>query len=84
MQPLVPFAQLGDLELKREKIIKITNKVPSMIQKWGDTKSVRLAQYNKWIFSKKEPEYVLEKYPAFFKGYDLFYDNRMTRGFKYA
>ncbi|KAK1947460.1 hypothetical protein P3T76_001470 [Phytophthora citrophthora] len=93
---VIPYAQLGDLEpkvrtaylkvlveLERQKIIEITGKVPKMIQN-RPNKLGRLAQYNRWIFKNKEPEYVLEKYPAFFKSYEEFFNNRMTRGYKYA
>ncbi|POM68782.1 RxLR effector [Phytophthora palmivora] len=46
-------------------------------------KAKKLAQYNKWIFSDKSPEWVAQHHPEFAKGYEKFWENRMVRGGKY-
>ncbi|KUF89709.1 hypothetical protein AM588_10005210 [Phytophthora nicotianae] len=66
--------------LERMDVALATNQVPYWISNWVG----RIMQYNAWIWSKKTPEWVMKEYPAFAKSYDLFYHNRMTRGYKYA
>ncbi|POM59866.1 putative RxLR effector [Phytophthora palmivora] len=46
-------------------------------------KAKKLAQYNKWIFGDKRPEWVAQHHPDFAKGYERFWENRMVRGGKY-
>ncbi|KAG2785711.1 hypothetical protein PC129_g14011 [Phytophthora cactorum] len=70
--------------LERLEISLDTGKVPGIIKKFSDSKLVRLMQYNVWIQCKKTPEWVETNYPAFAKGFDTFYHNRMTPGYKYA
>ncbi|KAG1711457.1 hypothetical protein DVH05_008709 [Phytophthora capsici] len=74
--------------LERKQIVELTGQVPRYVLKHGDSKATRLVQYNKWIFNHfkeaVDPAWVLKNYPAFFKGYDKFYQNRFTRGYKYA
>ncbi|ETK74230.1 hypothetical protein F441_19321 [Phytophthora nicotianae CJ01A1] len=70
--------------LERLDLLLTTEKVPALLVKRHDSRFWRNVQYNVWIFTKKSPDWVKENYPAFAKGYDLFYHNRMTRGYKYA
>ncbi|KAG3237200.1 hypothetical protein PI124_g17799 [Phytophthora idaei] len=70
--------------LERLEISLDTGKVPGIIKRFSGGKVGRLMQYNVWIYGKKTPEWVKENYPAFAKGFDTFYHNRMTRGYKYA
>ncbi|KAL3674788.1 hypothetical protein V7S43_000716 [Phytophthora oleae] len=97
LKGLVPFAEIGGLSaaakakylkvlvtLPRQDIINITGKVPYWVRKYPDSWKGRIMQYNSWIWTNKQPEWVMENFPGFFKGYDLFFNNRMTRGYKYA
>ncbi|EEY60377.1 secreted RxLR effector peptide protein, putative [Phytophthora infestans T30-4] len=61
-----------------------TEKIPFWIKKHSNNKFWRNFQYNAWIWTKKTPEWVETIYPAFAKVYDLFFQKRMTRGYKYA
>ncbi|POM63954.1 Putative RxLR effector [Phytophthora palmivora] len=38
-------------------------------------KTNKLAQYNKWIFGKKTPEWVAKHHPKFAKGYERSWEN---------
>ncbi|ETM34097.1 hypothetical protein L914_18736 [Phytophthora nicotianae] len=85
------FSSVGSAEvlkklasLERMDVALATNQVPYWISKFPDSWVGRIMQYNAWIWSKKTPEWVMKEYPAFAKSYDLFYHNRMTRGYKYA
>ncbi|ETI33295.1 hypothetical protein F443_20013 [Phytophthora nicotianae P1569] len=70
--------------LERLEVTLNTGKVPSIIKNFSDNKFWRILQYNHWIFSNKTPEWVKENFPAFAKGFEKFYDNWMTWGYKYA
>ncbi|GMF39158.1 unnamed protein product [Phytophthora lilii] len=39
----------------------------------------KLAKYNKWSFGNRLPEWVKANCPAFAKGYEIFWNNRMVR-----
>ncbi|POM57485.1 Secreted RxLR effector peptide protein [Phytophthora palmivora] len=67
-----------------ERLDSLAEKVPGIIKRFGDRWAYRIMQYNVWIFGKKKPQWVKDHFPAYFDGYSLFYDNRMTRGYKYA
>ncbi|KAG7377686.1 hypothetical protein PHYPSEUDO_011158 [Phytophthora pseudosyringae] len=85
---LSPAYQAGFLKrlesLNRQDIIDTTGKVPYFVKKFPDSWAGRILQYNAWIWKSRTPEWVEKRYPAFAKGYDLFYNNRMTGGYKYA
>eukprot|EP00644_Phytophthora_capsici_P013514 jgi/Phyca11/17674/fgenesh1_pg.PHYCAscaffold_29_\ len=96
----LPYPELANLDSKlrtqylkllvnnldRKQIVEITGQVPHYILTHGDKKARRIVQYNKWIWRKEpvDPDWVLKNYPAFFKGYEEFFNNRFTRGYKYA
>ncbi|POM59352.1 hypothetical protein PHPALM_31929 [Phytophthora palmivora] len=58
--------------------------LPGVIKMFGNRWIFKIMQYNVWIFGNKTPEWVKANFPAYSRGYFLFYHNRMTRGYKYA